>query len=62
MTVAWTGIVANLFPGGRTAHNRFKLPVPLIETSTSSIRPNSKEAQAIREAEVFIWDEAPMAP
>ena len=62
ITVAWTGIAANLLPDGRTAHNRFKLPVPLIETSTSSIRPNSKDAQAIREAEIFIWDEAPMAP
>ncbi len=51
-----------MLPEGRTVHNRFKLSVPLIETSTSSIPPNSKEAEAIRKAEIFIWDEAPMAP
>jgi hypothetical protein len=49
-------------PEGRTVHSRFKLPVPILETSTSSIRPNSKEAEAIRNTEVLIWDEAPMAP
>jgi hypothetical protein len=62
MTVAWTGIAANLLPEGRTVHSRFKLPVPLIETSTSSMRCNSKEAETIRKSDVFIWDEAPMAP
>jgi hypothetical protein len=61
MPVTWTGIAANLLPEGRTLHSRFKLPVPILETSTSSIRPNSKEAEAIRNTEVFIWDEAPMA-
>ncbi|CAF4029326.1 unnamed protein product, partial [Rotaria sp. Silwood2] len=46
LTVAWTGIAANLLPEGRKAHSHFKLPVPLLETSTSSIRPNTKEAAA----------------
>ena len=41
LTVAWTGIAANLLPEGRTAHSHFKFPVPLLETSTSSIRPNN---------------------
>ncbi|CAF4174042.1 unnamed protein product, partial [Rotaria sordida] len=40
MTVTWTGIAASLLPEGRTVHSRFKLPVPILETSTSSIRPN----------------------
>ncbi|CAF4493388.1 unnamed protein product [Rotaria sp. Silwood2] len=62
LAVAWTGIAANLLPEGRTAHSHFKLPVPLLETSTSSIRPNIKEAVVIRKADVLIWDEAPMAP
>ncbi|CAF1033668.1 unnamed protein product [Rotaria sordida] len=62
MTVTWTGIAASLLPEGRTVHSRFKLPVPILETSTSSIRPNSKEAEEIRKTQVFIWDEAPMAP
>ncbi|CAF4224949.1 unnamed protein product, partial [Rotaria sordida] len=62
MTVAWTEIAASLLPEGRTVHSRFKLSVPILETSTSSIRPNSKEADEIRKTQVFIWDEAPMAP
>ncbi|CAF1256956.1 unnamed protein product, partial [Didymodactylos carnosus] len=62
MTVAWTRIAASLVPEGRTVHSRFKLPVPILETSTSSIRPNSKGAEEIRKTQVFIWDEAPMAP
>jgi hypothetical protein len=41
MTVAWTGIAASLLPEERTVHSRFKLPVPILETSKSSIRPNS---------------------
>ena len=60
--VAWTGIAASLLPDGRTVHSRFKLPVPLLPMSTSSIRPNSKEADEIRMTHVIIWDEAPMAP
>ncbi|CAF4164137.1 unnamed protein product, partial [Rotaria magnacalcarata] len=62
LTVAWIGIAANLLYEGRTVHNRFKLPVPLLETSTSSIRPNTKKADTIGKADVVIWDEAPMAP
>jgi hypothetical protein len=53
MTVAWAG---------RTTHSRFKLPMPLVDTSTSSIGPNSKEAETIRKTEVFIWVKVPMAP
>ncbi|CAF0897947.1 unnamed protein product [Rotaria sordida] len=62
MTVVWTGIATSLLPEGRTVHSRFKLPVPILETSTSSIRPNSKEAEEIRKTQVFIWDKVPMAP
>ena len=61
MTVAWTGIAANLLTERRTVHSRFKLPVLLLEMSTSSIRPNSMKAEEIRKTKVFIWDEAPMA-
>ncbi|CAM4815698.1 unnamed protein product [Rotaria magnacalcarata] len=62
LTVAWTRIAANLLSEGRTVHSRFKLPVPLLETSTSSIRPNTKEVDTIGKTDVVIWDEAPMAP
>ena len=36
--VASTGIAATLLPFGRTYHSAFKLPVPLLDTSSSSIR------------------------
>ena len=60
--VALTGLAANLLEGGRTAHSRFKLPVPLNETSTSLIKSGDKNAMALKNCDLFIWDEAPMAP
>ena len=62
--VAWTGIAATLLKGGRTAHSRFKLPVPLFENSTSGLTPNrhKHEAAILRESSLILWDEAPMAP
>ncbi|XP_050337773.1 ATP-dependent DNA helicase pif1-like [Bactrocera neohumeralis] len=62
LPVAWTGIAANLLPGGRTSHALFKLPVPILDTSVSSMRPNSKEAQLLRKTDLFIWDEVSMVP
>ncbi|GBO40093.1 hypothetical protein AVEN_68648-1 [Araneus ventricosus] len=31
--IAWTGIAAIILEGGRTAHSRFKLPVPISDNS-----------------------------
>ncbi|UYV82699.1 hypothetical protein LAZ67_22000600 [Cordylochernes scorpioides] len=62
LPVASTGIAANLLKGGRTYHSQFKLPVPLLDTSTSSMRMTSDDAKQIREANVIIYDEATMAP
>jgi len=62
ITVAWTGIAANLLIGGRTVHSRFKLPLDLDSFSTCAIKTNSKQAEVIRQAQIIIWDEAPMAP
>ena len=62
IAVAFTGIAANLLPGGRTAHSAFKLPVDLIENAVSDIRPSHKAAQLIRDAALIIWDEISMAP
>ncbi|XP_030060875.1 uncharacterized protein LOC115471313 [Microcaecilia unicolor] len=62
LPVASTGIAANLFPGGRTYHSQFKLPVPLLENSTSTIRLNSNNATILRDARILIWDESTMAP
>jgi hypothetical protein len=62
LPVASTGIAANLLQGGRTYFSQYKLPVPLLENSTSSMRMSSMDAELIRKASVLIWDEATMAP
>uniref|UniRef100_UPI00358EF83A uncharacterized protein n=1 Tax=Myxine glutinosa TaxID=7769 RepID=UPI00358EF83A len=62
LPMAYSGIAATLLAGGRTSHHRFKLPVPILENSTCNISPTSKDADALRKANLFIWDEAPMAP
>uniref|UniRef100_UPI00358EA589 uncharacterized protein n=1 Tax=Myxine glutinosa TaxID=7769 RepID=UPI00358EA589 len=62
LPMAYSGIAATLLAGGRTLHHRFKLPVPILENSTCNISPTSKDADTLRKANLFIWDEAPMAP
>uniref|UniRef100_UPI00358E575D uncharacterized protein n=1 Tax=Myxine glutinosa TaxID=7769 RepID=UPI00358E575D len=62
LPMAYSGIAATLLAGGRTSHHRFKLPVPILENSTCNISPTSKDADTLRKANLFIWDEAPMAP
>ncbi|XP_036143697.1 uncharacterized protein LOC118645901 [Monomorium pharaonis] len=47
---------------GKTVHKTFRLPVPLFADSSSSIKIQSKEAQYLKEIDIYIWDEAPMAP
>ena len=61
-SMAFTGIAATLLPHGKTVHKTFGLPVPMYHDSSSRIKAQSKEGQSLKEAEVFIWDEAPMAP
>ncbi|XP_011859152.1 PREDICTED: uncharacterized protein LOC105556668 [Vollenhovia emeryi] len=61
-TMAFTGIAATLLPAGKTVHKTFGLPVPLFADSSSSIKVQSKEAQYLKKIDIFIWDEAPMAP
>uniref|UniRef100_UPI00358FB219 uncharacterized protein n=1 Tax=Myxine glutinosa TaxID=7769 RepID=UPI00358FB219 len=62
LPMAYSGIAATLLAGGRTSHHRFKLPVPILENSTCNISPRSKDADTLRKANLFIWDEVPMAP
>ena len=62
VSVAWTGIAATLLIEGRTVHSTFQLPLDLNDTSTSNMTLNSKEAVVLREADLIIWDEAPMGP
>ena len=59
---AWTGIAATLLTGGRTIHSLFKLPVPIVETSTCNVTPTSSHAEYLRSVTVFILDEASMIP
>ena len=63
LIVAVSGIAALLLPGGRTAHSRFRLPVPLpLEGARANIAANSNTAKLLRETALLIWDEAPNAP
>lgn len=60
--MAFIGIAATLLPHGKTVHKTFGLPVPLYHDSNSSLKAQSKEAQYLRETDVFFWDEAPASP
>ncbi|KAH1069241.1 hypothetical protein GYH30_006728 [Glycine max] len=40
--VASSGIASLLLPGGRTAHSKFKIPVPIFEDSTCNILQGTK--------------------
>jgi hypothetical protein len=65
LSVAWTGIAANLLPSGTTVHSRFKLPLTITGQRDQSWGLNytdEKSVIPIRDAKVIIWDEAPMAP
>ncbi|GBN83043.1 hypothetical protein AVEN_39395-1 [Araneus ventricosus] len=54
---ATTCIAETLLKGGGTVHSGFKLPVPLLDTSVSSMRPTSPEAYKLRQAVLIIIDE-----
>lgn len=60
-TMAYTGIAATFqLSVGKTVHKTFGLPVSLFADSSSTIKIQTKEAQYLKEIDVFIWDEAPM--
>ncbi|XP_044005514.1 uncharacterized protein LOC122850427 [Aphidius gifuensis] len=61
-TMAFTEIAAILLPEGRTMHTLFAMPVPIYVDSTSNIKQQSKAAEELRNIDVIICDEAPMAP
>jgi hypothetical protein len=60
LCVASSGIAALLLKGGRTAHSRFKIPIPCHESSFCFIPKTSDLASLIRCTDLVIWDEAPM--
>jgi hypothetical protein len=61
VAVASTGIASQLLPGGKTAHSQFGIPLELEDKSTSSIGKQHKKATELRECDLMIWDEVPMA-
>ena len=61
IATASSGIAATLLKGGRTAHSTFGIPIPILNTSTCSIKANSKLGQLILASELLIWDEVLMS-
>jgi hypothetical protein len=60
LCVASSGIAAQLLPGGRTSHSRFKIPLSATENSKCHIPKQSQLAELLRETKLIIWDEVPM--
>ncbi|KAH7665557.1 DNA helicase protein [Dioscorea alata] len=60
LAVALSGIASLLFPGGRTAHSRFKIPINIEECSTCKISKQTQLARLIEKTTLIVWDEAPM--
>nr|XP_047146106.1 ATP-dependent DNA helicase pif1-like [Hydra vulgaris] len=56
-TAAWT-----LLKNGSTMHGLFKLPVPILETSTCNVTPNSIHGRFLRQISLYLLDEASMIP
>ena len=58
--VAWTGIAAALLTGGEIIHSVFfKLPVPVVETSSCSVSPTLHQADILCHQMLFTIDETP---
>ncbi|KAG5733053.1 ATP-dependent DNA helicase PIF1 [Termitomyces sp. T112] len=60
LCVASSGIAALLLEGGRTAHLRFKIPIPALDTSIANIKRGTQLSQLLLQTKVVIWDEVPM--
>ena len=60
LAVASLGIAAELLEGGRAAHSRFKIPIPINESSVHNISLQYDLAKWIQETSLIIWDEIMM--
>jgi hypothetical protein len=58
IAVAGSGIAALLLEGGRTAHSRFNIPIPILDEQTCNLTKDV--AELLKQARIIIWDEAPM--
>ncbi|XP_046808269.1 ATP-dependent DNA helicase PIF1-like [Lucilia cuprina] len=59
---AFSGIASTLLIGGRTLHSVFKIPIPVLENSVSSITANSPQSSFINSASLIMIDEISMCP
>ena len=60
LSVTSSGIASLLLTGGRTAHSRFKIPIPCHEDSTCNIKKGDVHQQLLKRTALIIWDEVPM--
>jgi PIF1-like helicase len=60
LTTASSGAATNNFPGGRTTHSRFKIPLQLDNNSMCGIKKQCGVAKLLRRARLIIWDETSM--
>ena len=61
LAVASSGIAAELLEGGRTAHSKFKIPIPINESSVCSISLQPQDARLIQMPLMIVWDEVMMS-
>ncbi|KAF8546493.1 hypothetical protein OG21DRAFT_1375747, partial [Imleria badia] len=54
LCVASTGLASLLLPGGRTAHSRFKIPIPIHEQSTCNIKKDDLTHQLLQQTSLII--------
>ena len=61
LCVAWSGIAANLLPGGRTVNSAFKLNIR-DQNRSSTMSLQEKAARDLADLHMIIWDEISMVP
>ncbi|KAG5626225.1 hypothetical protein H5410_011443 [Solanum commersonii] len=61
LTTTSFGVAASLFPGGRTTHSCFKLPIEIDGNFSCNISKQSSLASLIQDAKLIVWDEISMA-
>ncbi|KNZ80339.1 hypothetical protein J132_06320 [Termitomyces sp. J132] len=57
LCVASSWIDALLLESGRTAHSRFKIPIPALDTIIANIKRGTQLSQLLLQTKVVIWDE-----
>jgi len=59
--VASTGLAATLLINGSTYHSKFKLSIPINETTVSGVAINSELGKMLKNSSLIIWDECTLA-